>query len=384
MDSNYQLTVFRRDAYVTRRMDNGQVCYHVTCESKDPLELGEETAEECGLQWAELLKKPAYERFGKMYTKVEWQPIGKNWLVEQELNGHVFNTSEEPITNHFSTPYRLSPRQNYGRGLVELNRGDLSSFDYLCETTLDFATAASKINPILDPSSRLQETDLNKPTGTTLRDRVVNGVAQNIAMFQSQKLNDFQIVHLAKEQIRADLGKAFLIESESVRDSERTTAFEVEQVTIQELQGALGGDFASIERMQLPMFLRTKYQLEKERKIVTLPKLQQKQVNVRVLSGIEALSRLARAGRLVSFAQVVQALGPEALAAVNFDVLLGVLARYQGVYEPGVIKTPEQRQADQQRAIALQTQQAAEQKAVDVAGNVVESRASQNGTTAGA
>lgn len=380
LDSQYRLTVFRRDRFVTRRFDNGQVSYHVTWEPKDPLELGEEAVEEVGLKWDELRKTPAHERVRRLYTKIEWCPVDRDWLIEQELNGHVFNTSEEPLSNHFSTPFDLAPGENYGRGLIELNRGDLASFDALCRTTLEFAATAAKCHPVINPGSEIKPEDLLKRSGQVLIGRVVNGVVQDVGMLQANRLSDFQVVHLAKEQIRADLGRAFLLDSESVRKSERTTAFEVQEVTIQELQGALGGIYTPIaDRMQLPLFLRTRWQLEKDKKLPTMPEEQKKHVRIRVLSGIEALSRMARATRMLSFAEVVRNLGPAVAGFLNYDVLLGVLARLQGIYEPNLIKSPQEREQDKQAALALAAQQAGQEKAVDVAGNVVQSNLTAQG-----
>jgi hypothetical protein len=377
---DFRLTVFRRDRYVTRRNCSCDVLYHITWEDKDPLNLTDEQLETIKLKPDELKEKPAKERAMKLYTRIEWQPRGQNWKIDQEINGHIFNTSEEPVTNHFSGPFDLSPGEHYGRGIVELNRGDLSSYDALSSCKLDFAAAGSRFLQILDPSSSLKEVDMRSPSGTVLRDKVENGVPTKMGMFQSGKLQDFQMVHLAMQQIRADLGKNFLIDSESVRDSERTTAFEVQEVTIQELQGNLAGVYEPVSALQIPMFLRTKHLLERKGLIETLKKEDGDRIRVIVVGGIEALVRQARSAKMAQFIQFVKGLGPQAEASLDYGVLLGVFARLEGINEPGVIKSQAKRQQEQQEALALEAQR----KAIDVTGNVVESQATQgaglNGT----
>jgi hypothetical protein len=375
-DDSLRLMVFRRDRYVTRRMDSGDVCYHVTIEGKDPLELTDEQLDMCGLTRSEVEEVESYERYKPLYTRTEYQPRGKNWLVEQEFNGHIFNTTEESVSSHFTAPFNLSPAEHYGRGLVEMNRGDLSSYDAMCEKTLDFAAVASKHYPIIDPSSELQADDLQLPSGSILHDRVENGQAKYLAMYQSNKLNDFSIVQQSKEGLRGDIGKVFLIGSETVRNSERTTLGEVQSVTLAELQGSTGGFYATLYgTLQLPLFLSTRYKMQRQNKIVTLPK---DAVKVQVLSGIEALARQARAQKLVTFVEVIKGL-EGTVNDLNMDVVMEVLARLSGVYEPGMIKTPEQKQAEQQRAIAAQTQVAAGQQAAETAGNIIEAQVGARG-----
>lgn len=386
MDSEYRLTNFRRDNYVTKRNDSGAVCYHVTKEGKDPLELSDEQLKKCGLDAAKLAEKKYHERCLYLYTHVEFQPRGKNWVIRQEFNGHVFNVSQEPITNHFSCPYDLAPGANYGVGLTENNMGDLEAFDALNESTRNFAVAASKINPILDPGSDLVPKDLeDAQSGDVLSDRVEGGRPKHIAMLQSDKLSDFSIVMKTMEVIRSDLGKAFLLDSESVRQSERTTLGEVEQVTLAEATGNQGGVLAPVQdKMQLPLFFRARHQLRMEKRDgrPKLPTLSDKAVSVRVLSGIQALARAAKAGRLIKFAEVAQELDPNG-QYINKDVLFDVLARMQGISEPGMIYTPDERAALRQQAMKEAAQAAAAQQAIQSTGAIAEQQAATGATQNG-
>lgn len=373
MDSKFRCMVFRRDRYVTKRSDEGAVCYHVTCESKDPLELSDEQLARCELKYDELREQEPHERYQNLYTLIEYQPRGRNWVITQEFGGHELNAepSEEPITNHFSIPFDLPPGGNYGRALSAITNGDLASFDNLSWQTLNFAAAAAKHHPVMDPNSELQPNDLMQNPGQVLVDKVEGGIPKNIAMLQCGSLNDFKVVQLTKDQLRQDLGKAFLL-SEAVRDSERTTAFEVESVTLAELQGALGAFYAPFaDRIQLPLFLRTRHQLRLQNRLPTLP---DEAIKTQVVSGITALARQSRATRIMGFAEVVQKLDPNG-EYLNVDVLLDVLARMQGIAEPGIVRTPQEREKIRQQALRTQAQAQAQEQIIKSAGAIAEQSA---------
>ena len=379
LDDDYRISVFRRDQYVTRRDSCCRVLYHIIRETLDPLSIGQKQCDMAKLDWSSLMKKPAIDRLCPMHTRVEWHPISKRWVIEQELHGVVINTSEEKYSPFFSTPFKLSPGEHYGRGLIERNLGDLRSLDELAKRQLDFAELASKMLPALDYASEVKPENLAADSGKPFRARVLNGVIQDVAMFKVDKLADFTVVEKIVERIERRLSKALLTESGSVRDSERTTAFEVSEVTLKELEGGLGGVYAPIsDKKQVPLVNRLFYQLRRDNIIQTVAP---GTVKVRTLTGIAALARQAQAARLLKIADVVKLLGDEAIARLNVDVFLDVFARMQGGYEPNLIKSTAQVKIERQQAIALAAQHAATQKAIDVAGNVVENNATQQPQT---
>ena len=365
LTDDFRLKVFARDQYVTRRTSSGDVLYHIVRESIDPLTLSEDQLAKAKLSKVELQKKKSFERFVDIFTFIEWQPLTRKWTLCQELAGHEVNELDEDVPSYFCTPFSLSPKANYGRGFVEKNRGDLHTYNELRERILDFSVLASKLLYIKDPSSRLTAADLAKPTGSAIVDQVVNGMATKIAMLQSNKLSDFKIVETVTESVRKELAKSMLIESEVTPQGERVTATQVNRV-VQELQGALGGPYAAIaESQQIPLARRGLWQAEQQG---ILPKLNAKVYQMRATTGIGALGRAAKAQDVTAFVQTIAQMGPEALARINIDILIRTIARYQGINEPGLIKSEDDIRKEMQAAM----QQQAAAKAIDVGGNAIE------------
>lgn len=369
----YRLKNYRRDQYVTRRNSTGDVMYIIVSEACDPLTLTADQIQTADLSAEDLRLKHTADRLRDLITLVEYQPWTKKWIVRQEINGKQIAESEETVPQFFTVPYELVGGEHYGRGFIEQNRGDIASYNELCERMLDFAEMCTKLIPILDYSSEMRESDFELPTGTPLRGRVSGGEVQDAAFMQVNKAQDFGVAYKVWETQKNTLGEAMLMSAESVRQSERTTAYEVQETVIKELEGATGGFSAQIfEDLQLPLVRRCIHQAEKDKLLVPLPV---GAANIKILTGIAALARAARAARLRDFITDLTALGPEVMSRINTSVLLDVMARYRQVREPGLIKTPQQVQVDLDAAVAAQAKQQAAAKAVDVLGNVAQAHA---------
>ena len=94
--------------------------------------------------------------------------------------------------------------------------------------------------------------------------------------------------------------------------------------------------------------------MQKQKK---LPQLPEGVVKPSIVTGLEALGRghdLTKYGQMM---QMLIPLGPEALAMVNVGDLIKRLATSLGIDADGLIKTPEQIQAEQQQAMEAQMTQ---------------------------
>ena len=370
LTDDYRLRVYRMDQYVTRRDSCGDVLHHGIKETIDPLSLGEEVCEKAGLKPAELRKKTVSDRMIDLFTFTEWQPETMKWVVTQELNGITINTSEETISQFFATAAELSPGEHYGRGFVEQNYGDLASLDELEKRKLQFAELCSKFHPCVDIASEVRDEDLARPSGTVLRGvRVADGQVKDIAFLKIDKYPDFRVVYETASEKRKSLNAAMLVESEVTPRGDRVTKYQASRVA-RELEGALGGFYAPIaDEQQQPLLRRVIHQLQKDKVIEILPEDTHRVVS---LTGLAALSREVKASRITNFAAVASQLGETAIAKIDQRVLMDVLARYENIAERGLVKTNQQIDAEQQAAIAAQTQLAAAEKGVEVAGNVAE------------
>lgn len=378
LDDEYRLTAFRRDQYCTLRNSSGDVLQHAICEIIDPLSLTDEQLGKCGINREETKKKPVGERMRRLWTRVEWQPYTKVWNIVQEINGASIYEKDEKVSPYFCTAFELSPGENYGRGFVGLNRGDLSSLDNCNRYILNIAALAAKQHPIIDPGSNIKPKDLLLPSGTPLQDSVAGGVVQKVGFLASTRIGEFNILANVRDSLRADLGKAMLITSETAPRGESGRSPYAWQQIAQELDGATGGMYSSInDEQQIPLAARLIYQATRDK---IIRPLDADHYDVRVVTGIAALMRQIKRDRLIGFGQLVASLGPEATRKVDTGVMLEILARYDGILEPGLIKTKQQEAAEINQAIQQEAAIAANAKAVDVAGNVAQAALAPQGT----
>lgn len=368
MNDDYSLTVFARPSYVTKRDTEGRVLWHCTCESKEYNELTPDQKMQARLKADDFYDKE--DACVELYTLCKWQPLSKVWEITQEINEVEVNNSEETVSQFISTAFELAPGEDYGRGLVEHNWGDLNSLDEARERLMDWAGLCSKAHPMLDENSNMREEDFGKKTGTVLRGRVRNGVWEDGTFMKVDKLNDLSFVAGFADKLEANLGKRFLSETGSVRDSERTTAFEISETTLKELEGATGGMHAPIADMQqVPTFRRARWQARRDKLVPPIPA---GAAEIQILTGIAALTKARQANALLEWVDVVSKLGPKALERVDVEVVASVLARYKNIYEAGLIKTDEQLKKEQDAAIAAQTKLAANQQVISSAGAIAE------------
>lgn len=375
VDDENRIHPKRRDHYVTRRDGDGSVAYHVIHDTKDAIGLDDDVLARANLIRDDFSDKHRQERELDLWTKVEWQPQTKRWVITQEINGATINTSEERFSPYLSSTWDHSAPEHYGRGLIEEILADLRAFDNLSEYVLSWAALASKHHPAMDPSCEADPRDLTKPSGTPIvGPRVEGGKVQDIAYLSVDRLADFSIVERVRAELKDGLGGALLLQSAGVRDSERTTAYEIAEITIKELEGALGGVYSSVaDEQQIPLVQLITSRLERSGKIQRLP---DKTVELTTSTGLAALAREADARRVLRFLENLKGLPPDLAAMlmrrIDDGVLIEHLARVGGVFVPGLIKTRAQLEEELQQEQARQAQMAAAGKAIDTMGNIVE------------
>ena len=372
LDDDYRLRVFRRDQYITKRDSNGDVLYHVTKEMVDPLGLDSEVVSASGLDLHKLPDTPVMERMVPLYTNVEWQPVSKRWLIEQEVNGRVVNDSDESVSPYFATPFKLAPDEDYGRGMVELYLGCIRSLDTLHKRRLEILGIMSRVVPAIDHGSPTRERDLLQPSGKPIRARVRQGVIEDIAFLGYGNIAEHASLVQGIEDMSRKLALAFLVESASSRDAERVTAFERRRNAM-EINGALGGMYTTImDHQHLPLLRRCIQQLRRDR---ALPSIPSNMFEVRSLTGLNSVIRESKAAALLEFAQVASLLGPESAARIDTGVLLDTYLRYRSLYEPGLVKSEKKLAQERQQAINAQAQQEANTQMIETAGQLIQSGA---------
>lgn len=367
LTDDYQLLVYRRDQYITKRDTGTCVLYHITKEMVDPLTLTPEQLETAGISLKDEIERPAGDRMRPLHTEVAWNPLSKTWVIRQEVEKKIISESQELISPYFSTPFELVAGENYGRGWMEQNLGSARTENELTERILDFAALASKILTVADHGSQVRGADLSKRSGSHITAVVKQGVIQDLAVLQLDKLSDFSVVERVLMSIKQDLSAATLQHSESAPTRDRVTAFEYNEI-VKELQGVLGGLYAPIaDCQQVPLVDRLDYQMQRDHELRPMP---DDAVEIEAVTGIQALSRetehqalMETLGALAQF--------PGVLDRVNVEMLLNTTMRNKNIWQPGLIYTDEEMQAQQQAAMQQQQQMMAGQVAGETAGNVI-------------
>lgn len=375
MEDDITFRTFRLPQYVIERDDFGRTLCIITRENVVAMSLTEEQFRKAKLSYDQYKTARGPSARTELFTRCQWNHDTKRWVIEQEVNGVVINTREEAVSPYFPFYIDLPSGENYGRGIVERNLGELRGLNELERRILEFAGVASMGLVVLDQASNIREDELTKPPGSILRGVVRDGQVQDIGVFKANNYADFKVIHDSVIRKVDQLERRFLRKQGAVRDSERTTAAEILNVTIPELDAALGNLYAPIaDSLQKPLVARLRVVLEKKNVIAPVPTALKDWIKVEYLTGSAALSRQQRAQKILQFLAVAQQFPPEAQDYINSEMALNVLARYMSVTERGIVHTPEEvaniRNERAQREAALQAQNEMSRAAAQSAGAV--------------
>ena len=230
----------------------------------------------------------------------------------------------------------------YGRGRVGQFIGDLKSLEALSQALVEGSAAAAKVVFVVSPSSTTKPQTL----ASAGNGAIVQGRPDDIGVVQVGKTADFQTAYQLMATLEKRLNEAFLILS--VRDSERTTAQEV-QMTQLELEQQLGGLFGLLTVEFLVPYLNRK--LSVFQKTGEIPKIPKGMVKPTIVAGINSLGRGQDVQALGNFMQTLaQTMGPEAIQQyINPEELIKRLAAAQGIDVLNLVKSMQEIQQEKQQ-----------------------------------
>jgi len=218
------------------------------------------------------------------------------------------------------------------------------------QAIVEGSAAAAKVVFTVSPSSVTKPASLaNAGNGA-----IIQGRPDDIGVVQVGKTADFQTAYQMINMLEKRLAEAFLVLS--VRQSERTTAEEV-RMTQMELERQLGGLFSLLTtEFLIPYLNRKMHTLTRSKQIPSIPAGLMKPT---IVAGINALGRGQDREALVQFiTTVAQTMGPEALAQyMNPDEAIKRLAASQGIDILNLVKSMDERQAEQEQAMQAQQMQ---------------------------
>ena len=343
--------------YVVERDGNGNVIEIVTKELINKQLLPRE--------FQELHKEQSVgQRYGsniddvEIYTHVKLD--NNRWVWHQEAFDKVIpNTdgkSPKDANPWLVLRFNSVDGENYGRGRVEEFLGDLKSLNALSQAMVEGSASAAKVVFVVSPSSTTKPQTIAQAGNGA----IVQGRPEDIGVIQVGKTADFSTALQMMQTLERRILEAFLVLT--VRQSERTTAEEV-RLTQLELEQQLGGLFSLLTVEFLVPYLNRKLLVLS--RSGQLPKYPKDLVAPTIIAGINALGRGQDRESLTAFIQTIaQTLGPEALMTfINADEAIKRLAAAQGIDVLNLVKSVEDRQAEDDAAAQQQQEMMALQQA---------------------
>lgn len=287
----------------------------------------------------------------------------------QEVEGLVVPGSEQKYPEDKSPwiPIRMVKvdGEDYGRGYVEEQLGDLVSAEGLSKAIIEYSAVCSRIIYLVKPSG---QTSARKVANAKTGD-FITGRREDIEALTIDKYNDFQVAKATLDSLRSDLSLAFLLNSAVQRNAERVTAEEIKYVA-RELEDTLGGIYSILsQELQLPLVRRIIVQLQSMGFLEEFPK---GSIEPSITTGLEALGRGHDLDKLNQFLQYLTQI-PGATEYMNVGGLLQTVATSLSINMNGLVRTDEEvqqmRQEQAQQAMAQQVIPQVTQGAVDSAKN---------------
>ena len=343
------LKVYPLSKFVCKRDAVGNVLEIITQESVHPDALPVEFLEQ--IKKKENYDEKTMDSEIDIYTYIKRENDNFNWY--QECKGEKIpgtdGRSKADVSPWITLRFVRIDGEDYGRGYVEEYRGDLISLEALMQAIIEGAAASAKTLFLVNPNGVTRASTIAKAPNGAIRE----GSAADISVMQVNKGADFNVSFSAVQRIESRLEYAFLMARSVQRDAERVTAAEVTMMA-NELENSLGGIYSILtQEFQLPYLKRRMHMLVRSGKA---PKLPEKLVKPKIVTGVQGLGRGNDRNKLVEFIGTVsQALGPDIMRQfVNVDEAIKRLANSIGIDTANLVKTQEQIQAEMQ---AMQQQQ---------------------------
>lgn len=263
----------------------------------------------------------------------------------------------EHLSPYIVPAWNLADGENYARGLIEEYAGDFARLSLVTEQLGLYELDSLKMLNLVDESAGGVVDDYQEAESGDY----VPGKANAVQAVESGDYNKMAAINNSISSVVQRLSQAFMFTGNQ-RDSERTTATEVQYVA-READTTLGGVYSLLaESMQAPLaYLSIAETVQGNRGM--LLGLLARNFKPSITTGIPAMSRSADTVNLMQATQEAAAVVP-ALSEISnrFDLDKVVEKIFQGnsVNIEEISKSPEQlaEEAEQERQAAMATEQA--------------------------
>jgi len=334
--------VYKLDEYVIKRDSVGNVIEIIT---KDVSSLSAISDEIKQLYFDGNEKEDHLDKQVSIFTRVI-RSENKRWLVQQEVKDKIIPSSigSYPLDKSPFIPLRYTlTNEDYGRGFVEEYIGDLRSLEALYRAVVEGSAAAAKVLFLVRPNGTTRIKTLSESPNGAIRE----GDANDVTTLQMNKSADFTITFQTIKTIEDRLTYSFMLMNSVQRQADRVTATEI-RLLADALNDSVSGLYSLLsQELQLPLISRLMYQMEKSKRLPTLPK---DSIKVKIVTGLEALGRSSDLQRLNAFIQQLTPFAQQLFKFVNFDEYVKRVGTSLGIDMEGLIKSPEQIQMEEQAA----------------------------------
>tara|TARA_R100000700_G_C3177349_1_gene152511 strand:- start:2684 stop:4309 length:1626 start_codon:yes stop_codon:yes gene_type:complete len=283
-------------------------------------------------------------------------------------DGSWDQTSEdEEGTNITSGSFKVSPviplrwamvaGENYGRSHCEDIIGDIQTLESFTEALIEGTAAGSAFWIGIDPAGLTELDDIAR----TSNGGFVSARQQDVfTLTPSGTMNpQIQSTQMGVENMRREVGNAFLLAGSAIPSGDRVTATAVRMIG-SELETVLGGAFSAISRdLMEPIVRRTVFLMLENQEID--PRLGEQfsedgLLTVEIVTGLQALSRDTDLNKLLQMGEMVKNLPPQALELFKWEEYAKSLVTSIGFDSNNWIKNPEEVQQEKMEMMKEQQQ----------------------------
>ena len=353
VEDSLNFRVLRLDQYVVRRDVEGQIQEIIYLEYiSDP---NEEDVFTTGYQSHTSDSRKGYEVH---YVRLTIKEEGDGWdFVSEDGEGVEQNRGEYEISPYIPLRWASVTGENYGRSHCEDIIGDIQTLEHFTEALTEGITAASAFWIGIDPAGI---TELDDIAGADNGD-FISARSQDIFTISPSGTMSPQIqaTQTGVEQMRREIGNAFLLSGSAIPSGDRVTATAVRMIG-SELETILGGAFSAISRdLMEPIVNRVTFLMLQAGEID--PRLTEQFskdgiLTIEIVTGLQALSRDSDLQKLMQMGEMVRNLPEPALALFKWEEFARSLVTAVGFDANNWVKSEEEAQQQQMELAQAQQQ----------------------------
>ena len=237
----------------------------------------------------------------ELYTLVYWDKQQQLWISGQYIDDKAVHEKEGQFSENLCPyiPVRWSARNGewFGRGQVEMFAGDFLKLSALSRALADYEDGSTNVKVVVSPNSSMDVDKLDDPESGL----VILGEPNEIQALEFGQYQKIQALQQSINTITQRLSTAFML-GLNQRQGERVTAYEV-QLQAQDAEITLGGVYSLLSQsLHLPLAYLLCHELDKDVGAAVAAG----EIDVKIITGVQALSRNAE---LQQWVQLTQELG---------------------------------------------------------------------------